>query len=136
MQRVPPFVYSIFNERYKTGRDYRVPPLNFFFGTVRLFSIILSPKGPRFKFFDILQQTEISKSPKGLLFLVFRHYETVLKFSFFVISQKLFSKKFSNFFKCLQRVSFNFFDILQQTGFSKIRNGPPYNFRNFPLFEP
>ena len=30
LQRVPPFVYSIFNVRYKTGRDYRVPPLNFF----------------------------------------------------------------------------------------------------------
>ena len=30
LQRVPPFVYSIFNVRYKTGRDYRVPPLIFF----------------------------------------------------------------------------------------------------------
>ena len=30
LQRVPPFVYSIFSVRYKTGRDYRVPPLNFF----------------------------------------------------------------------------------------------------------
>ena len=30
LQRVPPFVYSIFNVRYKTGRNYRVPPLNFF----------------------------------------------------------------------------------------------------------
>ena len=32
-------------------------------------------------FFYILQQTEVSKSPMGLL--VFRHYETVSKFSFF-----------------------------------------------------
>ena len=40
--------------------------LSFFFGTVRLFfEIFLSPKGPPFKFFDILQQTEVSKSPKG-----------------------------------------------------------------------
>ena len=29
LQRVPLFVYSIFNVRYKTGRDYRVPPLIF-----------------------------------------------------------------------------------------------------------
>ena len=30
MQRVPPFSYSIFIVRYKTGRDYRVPPLSTF----------------------------------------------------------------------------------------------------------
>ena len=30
VQSVPPFVYSIFNVKYKTGRDYKVPPLNFF----------------------------------------------------------------------------------------------------------
>ena len=36
MQSVPPFSKSIFIVRYKTGRDYRVPPLSFF-GTVRLF---------------------------------------------------------------------------------------------------
>ena len=47
-----------------------------FFGTMRLFQFFsalciffskffLSPKGPPFKFFDILQQTEVSKSPKG-----------------------------------------------------------------------
>ena len=26
----PPFVYPTFNVRYKTGREYRIPPLNFF----------------------------------------------------------------------------------------------------------
>ena len=47
-----------------------------FFGTVRLFQffsalcdfffdIFLSPKGPPSSFFDILQQTEVSKSRKG-----------------------------------------------------------------------
>ena len=30
VQRVPPFSNSIFIVRYKTGRDYRVPPLSFF----------------------------------------------------------------------------------------------------------
>ena len=171
LQRVPPFVYSIFNLRFKTGRDYRVPPLNFF-GTVRLFFRIffcrqtVLPSSflifcsklkfqkaqrvplssfrhcetvskfsffvflnffqkifkvffcrqtvPPSSFFDILQQTEVSKSPKGSSLSSFRHCETVSKFSFFVFS-KVFSKKFPNFFI----VSFNFFDILQQTGFSK-----------------
>ena len=114
LQGVPPFVYSIFNVRYKTGRDYRVPPLNFFRNCATFFSnFFLSPNGPPFKFFDILQQTEVSKSPKGPPFLVFRHCETVSKFSFFVFS-KVFSKKFPNFF-----IVSNFFDILQQTGFSK-----------------
>ena len=38
LQRVPPFVYSIFNVRYKTGRNYRVPPLNFFRHCATFFS--------------------------------------------------------------------------------------------------
>ena len=47
----------------------------------------------------------------------------------FVFS-KVFSKKFPNFF-----VSFNFFDILQQTGFSKSWKGSPfYKFKNLALF--
>ena len=29
------------------------------------FEIFLSPKGPPFKFFDILQQNEVSKNPKS-----------------------------------------------------------------------
>ena len=85
LQRVPPFVYSIFNVRYKTGRDYWVPPLNFFRHCDFLSNFLLSPNGPPFKFFDILQQTEVSKSPKGPPFLVFRHCETfkILIFRFF-----------------------------------------------------
>ena len=72
LQGVPPFVYSIFNVRYKTGRDYRVPPLNFFRHCATFFSnFLLSPNSPPFKFFDILQQTEVSKSPIGAPFLVF-----------------------------------------------------------------
>ena len=41
------------------------------------------------KFFDILQQTEVSKSPKGPPFLVLRHCETfkILIFRFFVFSK-------------------------------------------------
>ena len=86
LQRVPPVVYSILNVRYKTGRDYRVPPLNFFRHSATFFSnFLLSPNGPPFKFFDILQQSEVSKSPNGPPFLVFRHCETIkiLIFRFF-----------------------------------------------------
>ena len=43
-------VQTFFKVTYKTGRDYRVPPFDFFFGTVRLFEIFLSPKGPPFHF--------------------------------------------------------------------------------------
>ena len=47
------------------------------------FSIFFVYKGSPFKFFDILQQIEVSKSPNGLPFQVFRHYETGSKFLFF-----------------------------------------------------
>ena len=124
LQRVPPFVYSIFNVRYKTGRDYRVPPLNFCRHFATFFSnFLLSPNGPPFKFFDILQQTEVSKSPKGPLFLVFRHCETfkILIFRFF----EFFSKNFQIFLLSPNGPPFKFFDILQQTEVSKSPKGPP-----------
>ena len=98
LQRVPPFVYSIFNVRYKTGRNYRVPPLNFFRHCANFFSnFLLSPNGPPFKFFDILQQTEVSKSPRGPPFPVFWHCETfkILIFRFF---KNFFQKLFKFFF--------------------------------------
>ena len=51
---------------------------DFFRLCATLFSkLFLSPKGTPFKCFDTLQQTEVSKSPKGLPFLVFRLFETV-----------------------------------------------------------
>ena len=91
VQRVPPFSYSIFIVRYKTGRDYRVSPLSFFRHCATFFENFFV-----FKFFDILQQTEVSKSPKGP-FQVFRHYKTGSKFLFFDFS-------FSKIFQCLTRV--------------------------------
>ena len=67
--------------------------LSIFFGTVRLFfEFFFVAKGPPFTFFDILQQIEVSKSPKGSPFLVFRHYETVSKISFFFFFRKFFQK--------------------------------------------
>ena len=59
---------------------------NFFRHSTTSFFNFLPSKGPTFKFFfDILQQTKVPKSPKGLPFYVFRHYETVQNshFSFF-----------------------------------------------------
>ena len=77
-------MYSIFYEiQNRTG--LQGPPPLIFYGTVRLFpELFLSPKGPHLKFFDILQQSEVSKNPKDLPFLLFRHYETQnCHFSFF-----------------------------------------------------
>ena len=113
LQRVPPFVYSIFNVRYKTGRDYRVP-LWIFFGTVRLFfEFSFVAKRSPLQVFWYFAANWSFKKPKGSPLSSFRHCETVPKFSFFVFS-KVFSKKFRIFFYCL----LHFFDILQQTGFS------------------
>ena len=68
VQRVPPFVYSIFNVRYKTGRDYRVPPLNFFPHCATFFcENFFVSKGSPFNFLDILQQTGFSQSRKSPL---------------------------------------------------------------------
>ena len=110
-----------------------------FFGTVRLFQFFLPSMGPIFKiFFNILQQTKMPKSPKGLPFYVFRHYENVQNSQFFCFFFAKIKEKIRHFF-----VSFDncfdilLFDILQQTGISKYPKGPRiYRFKNFALFEP
>ena len=48
-----------------SGRDWRVPSSNFFFGTVWLFFNFFVSKGSPLQFFDILQPSGFSKSPKG-----------------------------------------------------------------------
>ena len=68
-------------------------PSNFFRHCATFFDFFVA-KGSPFMFFDILQQTEVSKRPKGPPFLVFRHYETVSKISFFVFFFDNFSKYF------------------------------------------
>ena len=94
--------------------------LSIFFGTVRLFfEFFLSPKGPPFKFFDILQQTEVSKSPKGPPFLVFRHCETVSKFSFFVFFSKNFLKKIFRKFLSPKSPPFIFLIFCNRLDFQK-----------------
>ena len=72
------------------------------------------------RFFYILQQTKVPKSPKGLPFHVFRHYETVQNSHF-----RFFFSKINEFFVS-KGSPFNLFDILQQTGFSKSPKGPPF----------
>ena len=56
-----PFVHSIFNERYKTGREYRVPPLNFFRHCSAFFRIFLSPKGPPSNFLIFCNKLDFQK---------------------------------------------------------------------------
>ena len=57
LQRVPPFIFYFFNVTYKTGRASRVPPLDFFRHRATFFeNFLMSPKGPPFEFFDILQR--------------------------------------------------------------------------------
>ena len=109
-QRVLPFIYSNFSVRYKTGRDYRVT----------------------FKFFDFAANWSFKKL-KGSPFQVFRHSETVSKFSFLVFFRKFFQIFFSRIFLMSPNCPFNFFDILQQTGFSKKAKKPYYNFENFSI---
>ena len=65
LQRVPPFVYSIFNVRYKTGRDYRVPPLNFFSALCDFFSnFLLSPNGPPSSFLIFCSKLKFQKAQR------------------------------------------------------------------------
>ena len=85
---------------------------------MRLFFDCFFSKGSPFKFFDILQQTEVWKSPKGLPFQVFRHSETRSKFLFF---------DFSFFFRKFYTV-FNFYNILQYNRYFTIPKGPPFRF--------
>ena len=90
-----------------------------FFGTVRLFFDFFAFKGSQLQFFsDILQQTKVPKSPKGLSFYVFRHYETVQNSYFFRNLQNFRILFVSKGFP------FNLFDILHQSGFSKARRVP------------
>ena len=121
LQRVPSFVYSVFNVRYKTGRDYRVPFLSIFRHCATFFSnLFLSPNGPPSGF--ILQQTEVSKSPKCPL----SSFSALWDFqnSHFLFFLNFFSKNF--LILSPNGFPFKFFDLLQQTEDSKSPKGPPF----------
>ena len=51
--------------------------LNFFRRSATFFELFKPSNGPIFSFFDFLQQTKVPKSPKGLHFFVFWHYEYI-----------------------------------------------------------
>ena len=108
---------------------------DFFRQRATFFRIFFVAKGSPFKFVDVLQQTEVSKSPKGLPSQAFQHYETASKFSFSVF---FYVSKGSKGCSMSPKAGLSFFfDILQKTGFSRTGKGPPfYNFQNFALFEP
>ena len=134
MQRVPLSCTQFLTKDTKLDGTTGSPPL-IFLVLWDFFSNFFVAKGSPLKFFDTLQQTEVSKSPKGLPFLLFRHYETfkILIFLFFEILPKI----VSNFLMSPKGPPFNFLNILQKIGFSKSRKGPPfYNIQNFALFEP
>ena len=65
-------------------------PLSIFLALCDFFSNFLPSKGPTSKFFDILQQTKVPKSPKGLPFMYFGTMR-LFKILFFVF---FFSKIF------------------------------------------
>ena len=62
-----------------------------------------------FLIFCSICRIEVSKSPKGLLFPLFWHYETVSKFSFFVLFQKIFSNFFEMSLKGPPFIFFRYF---------------------------
>ena len=124
LQRVPPFVYSIFNVRYKTGRNYRVPPLNFFRHCATFFSnFLLSPNGPPSSFLIFCSKLKFQKAQRVSPFKFFGTMR-LSKFSFFF--SKISTKKFSNFFKCLQRPSFIFLIFCNKLDFRKAEIVPPF----------
>ena len=89
--------------------DSSVTSFNFV-RTVRLFFDFFLFKGP-FKFLDILQQTEVPKSPKALLpYQLFWHYKTVSKFSFFVVFRR------SRLVQTIFIVLVNFGTLLERLG--------------------
>ena len=88
--------------------------LLFFFGQV-------APYQPFSIFFYNLQQTELSTNPMGLLFQVFRHYETVSKFSFFVFF-------LLNFQNCFQRVPPSFLIFCSKLNFQQTQWVSPFKF--------
>ena len=76
VQRVPPFIFYLFHVTYKTGRDQRVPPFNFFPALCEIFfenfqglkrvppssflifateCMLMNPKGSPFSFFGTMR---------------------------------------------------------------------------------
>ena len=87
VQRVPPFSYSIFIVRYKTGRDYRVPPLSFFWHCATFPNFFLSPKGPPSIFLIFYSKLKFQKAQRvspfkffGTMRLAQNSYSSIFRF--------------------------------------------------------
>ena len=110
-----------------TKPDGTIGPSFEFFRHCAVFRFFCRQRVP-FKCFGILQQTEVSKSPKGRPFLVFRHCESVSKFSSYLFRNK-FQFFISNFVKCLQRVRLQLLKIFcNNLDFQKVERVPLLQF--------
>ena len=98
-------------------------PLRKFFVTVRLLSNFFVSKGSRFEFFDILQQTEVSKSPKGLLPLVFGPMRLVQNSHFSFFLQNFFKNVFE-FHQMSPKGSPSFLIFCNKLDFQKVERVP------------
>ena len=92
LQRVPPFVYSIFNVRYKTGRNYRVPPLNFFRHCATFRNFFIVPKGSPLGVFCYFATECVFINQKGSPLLHFSALRDIFR-------KKIFFSKISSFFQ-------------------------------------
>ena len=98
-----------------------------FFSALCDFSIFFHlQRAPPSSFFDILQQTKVPKSPKGLPFYVFRHYEAV--------QNSHFSFCFENLKKLIFLSSKDppsiYLIFCNKLDFQKARISPFYRFKN------
>ena len=94
VQRVPPFIFSLFQGNLQNRTCLKGPPLDFF-GTVRLFfeNFLMSPKDPPSSFLIFCKRMYVNKS-KRVPFFIFRRYATIFarkKFkSFKFFSERMF----------------------------------------------
>ena len=92
LQRVPPLFFT-FSRKHTKPDVPKGSPLWIFFGTVRLFfeNFLMSPKGPPFEFFDILNGMFVNKSRRVPLL----HFSALCDFFW----KKIFFKNFNFFSK-------------------------------------
>ena len=88
MQRVPPFIFYLFYVTYKTGRDQRVPPFNFFRHCAKFLSKIFlrSQKSPPSSFLIFCKRMYVNKArrvPPFTFFGTMRHFLKAKKFKNF-----------------------------------------------------
>ena len=124
LQRVPSFVNSIVNVRYKTGRDYRVPHLNFFRHCATFFRIFFCRQTvPPSSFLIFCSKLKFQKAQSFPLssFSALSDFQNS-HFSFFLF----FFQKIFKFFFCRQTVPPSSFLIFySKLKFQKAQRVPP-----------